>query len=112
MIMQKGTPSLAWRPTPPNHIFCDARLRDLKPELEQFAVNTRRTPKWILLAHPPDQHAQIRLDLRAPSPSTRLPPPVAAKPNTMPTHERLGPNDRKNSQEEVVPVSGTEWRLG
>ena len=29
--------------------------RDLKPELEQFAVNAWRTPKRILHAHPPDQ---------------------------------------------------------
>ena len=31
-------------------------------ELEQFAVNARRTPKRIFDAHSPDQYAQIRLD--------------------------------------------------
>jgi len=45
----------------------DARLRDLKPKLEQFAVNARRTPKQILHAHLADQRAQFCLDLRAPS---------------------------------------------
>jgi len=57
MIMQKGAPSLAWRLTSPNHVFGNARLRDLKSELKQFTMNTRRTPKRILDAHPPDQHA-------------------------------------------------------
>src|SRR3979411_460918 len=50
-----------------DHVLGDARLRDLKPELEQFAVNARRAPKRIFDAHPPDQHAQLRVDLRSPS---------------------------------------------
>jgi len=51
--MQEGPPSLAWRPTSLDHVFGDARLRDLKPELEQFAVDARRAPMWALDAHPP-----------------------------------------------------------
>lgn len=62
--MQKGAPSLTGRPPPLDHVLSDARLRDLKPELEQFAVGTRRSPKRVLDAHPPDQRAQVRLDLR------------------------------------------------
>jgi hypothetical protein len=42
VIAQKGSPSLAWWPTPFDHVLGDARLRDLKPELEQFAVNAWR----------------------------------------------------------------------
>src|SRR6476619_6764758 len=45
MITQKAAPSLAWETAPLDHVFGDARLRDLKPELEQFAVNTWRSPK-------------------------------------------------------------------
>jgi len=45
-------------------------MRDLKPELEQFAVNAWRAPKRIFDAHPPDQHAQLHIDPRSPSPST------------------------------------------
>jgi hypothetical protein len=41
---QESTPSLAGRPPPSDHVLGDARLRDLKPELEQFAVNARRAP--------------------------------------------------------------------
>jgi hypothetical protein len=39
LVVQEGPPSLAERPPPFDHVLGDARLRDLKPELEQFAVN-------------------------------------------------------------------------
>ena len=52
-------------------------VSDTKPKLEQFAVNAWRTPKQILRARLPDQRAQVRFDLRAPSPPPRFPPPVA-----------------------------------
>jgi len=67
VVPQKGAPSLAWRSTPLDHVLGDSRLRDLKSELEQFAVDTRRTPKRIFDAHPPDQCAEVRLDLGSPS---------------------------------------------
>jgi hypothetical protein len=41
VVTQKGAPSLTGWPSPFDHVFGDARLRDLEPELEQFAVNTR-----------------------------------------------------------------------
>ena len=77
----------------------DARLRDLKPELERFAVDARRAPKRIFDAHPPDQYAQLRVDLRSPSLWARLPTPVAAKAGPVPTHERLGPDDGEKLQD-------------
>src|SRR5450631_3783710 len=85
VVTQEGPPSLAGRPPPFDHVLGDARLRDLKPELEQFAVDARRAPKRIFDAHPSDQRAQIRLDLRPPSPWPRLPTPVAAKAGPVPT---------------------------
>ena len=77
VVTQEGPPSLAWRPPSLDHVFGDTRLRDLKPELEQFAVDARRTPKHILCAHLPDQRAELRFDLRSPSQWARLPTPVA-----------------------------------
>jgi hypothetical protein len=44
-----------------------ARLSDLKPELEQFAVDARGAPKRIFDVDPPDQHAQLGVDLRSAS---------------------------------------------
>jgi len=48
--------------------FATLDLRDLKPELEQFAVDTRRSPERVLNAHPPDQRTEVQLDLGTPSP--------------------------------------------
>ena len=45
MIQEEGPPSLAGWSSPLDHLLGDARLRDLKPELEKFAVDARRTPK-------------------------------------------------------------------
>src|ERR1700737_518878 len=97
--MQEGPPSLAGWPSPFDHVLGNARLCDLKPKLEQFAMNTRCSPKRIFDAHPPDQRAQLRLDLWPPSPWARLPTPVAPKAGPMPTHERLGPDDCENLQD-------------
>src|SRR6266853_1014870 len=80
VVAQEGSPSLAGWPPSFDHVLGDARLRDLKPELEQFAVDAWRAPKRIFDAHPPDQYAQLRVDLRSPSLWARLPTPVAAKP--------------------------------
>src|ERR1700731_2801435 len=99
VVTQEGPPSLAGRPPPFDHVLGDARLRDLKPELEQFAVNAWRTPKRILHAHPPDQRAQLRVDPRSPSQWARLPTPAATKTGPVPTQERLGPDDRENLQD-------------
>src|ERR1700687_5215012 len=96
--MQEGPQSLAGWPPPFDHVFGDARLRDIKPELEQFAVNAWRAPKRIFDAHPPDQYAQLRVDLRSPSQWARLPTPVATKTGLVPTHERLGPDACENLQ--------------
>ena len=98
VVMQEGPPSLAWRPSSLDHVFGDARRRDPKPELEQFAVNAWRAPKRILDAHSPDQQVQLRLDLGSPSHRARLPMPVATKAGPVPTHDGL--DDRENLQEQ------------
>src|ERR1700736_6056125 len=99
VVSQKGLPPLTVRSTTLDHVLGDTRLRDLKPELEQFAVNAWRTPKGIFDAHPPDQYAQLYVDLWSPSLWSRLPTPVAAKAGSVPTHERLGPDDGENLQD-------------
>src|SRR6266436_6743287 len=55
VVTQEGSPALAGWPPSFDHVLGDARLRDLKPELEQFAVDAWRAPKRIFDAHPPDQ---------------------------------------------------------
>src|SRR5258708_37471519 len=99
VVTQEVSPSLAGRPPSSDHVLGDARLPDLKPELEQFAVDAWGAPKRIFDAHPPDQRAQLRFDLRSPSQWTPLPTPVATKTGPIPTHERLGPDDCDNLQD-------------
>jgi hypothetical protein len=102
--MQEGPPSLAGRPPSFDHVLGDARLRQFKPELEQFAMDAWRSPERVLDAHSPDQRAQFSIDLRSPSPWARLPTPVAAKAGSMPMHERLGPDDREDLQDRWKPA--------
>src|ERR1700741_5028667 len=64
----------------------------------------RGAPQSFLGAHPPDQRAELRVDLRSPSQWARLPTPVAAKAGQMPTHERLGLDDREDLQDRWKPA--------
>src|ERR1022692_5289409 len=104
VITQEGAPSLAWRPMLLDHVLGDARLCDLEPELEQFTVNTRCAPKWVLDAHPSDQRTQVSFNQRPPSPRARLPTSVTAKAGTMPPHERLRLDDREALQNRRKPA--------
>ena len=64
----------------------------------------RAAPKRVVDAHSPDQRAQFSIDRRSSSASARLPTPVAAKAGPMPTHERLGPDDREDRQDRWKPA--------
>src|SRR5260370_3256938 len=93
VVMQEGPPTLHEPPPPFDHVLGDARLRDLKPELKQFAVDACRAPKRIFDAHPPDQYAPLRVDLRSPSLYARLPTPVPAKSGPLPPQHQTRPTD-------------------
>ena len=69
VIFKKSLPSLpaAVRLTL-HHMFGDGGLRNRLTQQQDFAVDSERTPKWIFLADPPDQIAQLRVDLWAPAP--------------------------------------------
>src|SRR5258708_548699 len=43
--------SLRWRASAPDHVLGDRRFRDLEPKFEQFTMDARRAPQWVLLAH-------------------------------------------------------------
>src|SRR5690348_12366843 len=68
------------RPASLDHVLRDAGLRDFEAELEQLAMDARRTPQLIFRAHPPDQRAQIRGDLRPASKRAGFPPQYRRKP--------------------------------
>jgi len=70
MIAQKRPPALTRRSDVPFHVLGDSGLRDLEAELEKLAMDARRAPEWVIQAHLPDERAQVRIDLRAPSSMT------------------------------------------
>ncbi len=51
VVTQEGSPSPAWWSPSLDHVLGDARLRDLKPEFEQFTVDTWRSPKRVFDVH-------------------------------------------------------------
>jgi hypothetical protein len=55
MVAKKGLPSLRRRASLAGHILGDAGLADLDAELEQFAMDPRRSPQRIGNAHLADQ---------------------------------------------------------
>src|SRR5260370_31233541 len=84
MVAQERPPSLRWRPSAPDHVFGDRRLGDLEPELEQFTMDARGAPQWILLAHPLDEVAQLTANSGPPWPPARFPVPIGPKPCSVP----------------------------
>jgi hypothetical protein len=56
-------------------------------------MDARRAPQRIVNAHPLDQRAQFRIDLRPTSKGPGLLPPVPTETGPMPTHQGLGPDD-------------------
>src|SRR5438876_6840127 len=70
-----------------DHVLRDAGLSDFEAELEQLVMDARRSPQRIVNAHPPDQRAQVRVDLGPSSTGAGFPTPVIAKADPMPTHQ-------------------------
>src|SRR3977135_1237078 len=90
MVTQEAAPALGGWFASLDHILRDAGLSDLKAELEQLAVDARRSPQRIVNAHLPDQRAQVRVDLRSASKGAGFPTPVPTEAGSVPSHERLG----------------------
>ncbi len=57
----------------------------------------------IFRAHPSDQRAQFRIDLRSASKNAGFPMPVLTEAGSMPTHESLGPDDRDGLEDRWKP---------
>src|ERR1700757_3634877 len=66
-------------------------------------MDARRSPQRIFRVHPPNQRAQVRVDLRSTSKRAGFPTPVLTEAGPMPTHEGLGPDDRDGLQDRWSP---------
>src|SRR5947209_12481869 len=103
VVTQEGAPALGRRSTSLDHVLRDARLSDLEAELEQLTMDARRSPQRIFRAHPPDQRAQIRGDLRPASKRAEFPTPVPTETGPMPTDNSLRSDDRDGLQDRWEP---------
>src|SRR4051812_24330757 len=60
MIAKKSLPALRQRSPRPDYVLGDTGLANIDPELEQFAVDSRRSPQGIGKAHLADQFPDFR----------------------------------------------------
>src|SRR5262249_26107892 len=83
--------------------------RDLKPELEQFTMDARGTPQWVLRAHPLDEFAQLTANSGPSRPPARFPAPIGPKPCAMPAQDRVRLNDAGQT-EQAWPEPGHPYQ--
>src|SRR3954452_15169028 len=93
-LRRKASPPRGGRSASLDHILRDAGLSDFKAELEQLAVDARRSQQRSVNAHPSDQRAQVCVDLRPTSKGVGFPTPVPAEAGSVPSHQGLGPDNR------------------
>ena len=103
MVLEKCLPGLRRRASLLNHVLGDRRLGDVNAEFEQLAVNARRSPQNIRLAHLLDQRASLGRDLRSSHTLPALHSPKQPEAGAMPANDRIRFNNqyRSNRQREM-----------
>src|SRR4051794_18598116 len=98
VVLEESPPCLGWRLPVLDQILADAGLPDVDAELQQFAVNARRSPTRIFSAQAADEVADFAWDRRPPGlASPDLPRPEKAKCLAVPSDYsfRLHDNERR-----------------
>src|SRR5437016_5754168 len=80
VVLQKRAPRLRRRPPRPDHELRNRRLRYRQAQLQELAVNPRRTPERIGAADPPNEISELRPDRGPTASASTLPRPVAPEP--------------------------------
>lgn len=88
VIAQKGFPALDWPAGPLQYVFRNGGLGQAEAELQEFAMNARRTPERVLGAHPADQPDQFTVDPRPAAARARLAPPPSAPGPVLPDEKQ------------------------
>src|SRR5215469_12943807 len=102
MILKEGSPGLRRRLPPTCHVLAHARFPDVDAQFEQFTMDTRRTPEWILPAHPANQLTNLfghRWSSRLAPPN--LPSPEQPKSLAMPANDGF----RFDDQQRRLPIA-------
>jgi len=100
VLPQERTPGLRRRLSPKRHCPRHRGFCDLEAELEQLAVNTRRSPGRVLAGHSTDERPDIRIDRWTSASVSALPGPVEPKALAMPADHGFGLHEDQG----VVPV--------
>src|SRR6266404_2800783 len=91
VVLEERAPSLRGRFHATRHEPGDASLRDVKTELEQFAVDAWRAPERIRERHGAHEFRNLRADpWSTHSPATGLPSPESAEALPVPANDGLG----------------------
>jgi hypothetical protein len=99
MIAKKGLPVLGRRSATPRHIFGHRCLTNLDAELQQLAMDTRRTPQRISEADLPDKAPSAHRDSRTAAPRPGSPAPKESEAPSVPTKDRLRTEQRHRIEE-------------
>src|SRR2546426_2630967 len=92
VVFQKPAPRLRRRPPRPEHVLRHRRLRYRQAQLQQLAMDPRRTPERIGATHPPNQASELRLDRGPTASASTLPRPVALEPLPVPADHGRWPH--------------------
>src|SRR5262249_47879210 len=98
VIAKERFPALRPRPAL-HHVFRHRRLGNLKAKHQQFAMDARRSPFWVFLAHPSDEIAQLSIDLWPPCPLSRFPAPERREARAVPAKDSLRLNDMRRTEQ-------------
>jgi hypothetical protein len=95
VVAEKSLPPLGRRASPSQHVFRNRRLGDIKAQLEQLAMNPRRAPKRILLAHTAHEISGLSINPGPAAWVVRFPAPPGAKTHPVPANECLRTHDHR-----------------
>src|SRR6202030_4271245 len=76
IIADKGSPALRRRVSSLDHVFGDAGLSDIDAELEEFSLDSRRSPQRVGNAHLADKLAYLQRNCWPATPRFRFPSPI------------------------------------
>src|SRR2546425_1030606 len=105
VVLEERAPSLRRRFRATRHQPGDASLRDVKTELEQFAVDAWRAPERIRERHRAHEFRNLRADRRSThSPATGLPSPESAEALPVPANYGLRAYEMESPAPSRPPV--------
>src|SRR3979490_1553188 len=76
VVAEECPPALGRRVSSPDHVLGHAGLSDFDAELEEFSMDSRRSPRRLVNAHLADMLADLQRNCWAAAPRLRFPSPI------------------------------------